>query len=42
MVEMLHDKLITYAAQRRLERLHPLAARDLQANMMSLRQDLKA
>jgi hypothetical protein len=42
MVEMLHDKLATYAAPRPLERLHPLAARDLQANMMSLRQDLEA
>jgi len=42
MVEMLYDKLTTYAAQRPLERLHPLAARDLQANMMSLRQDLEA
>jgi hypothetical protein len=31
MVEMLHDKLTTYAAQRPLERLHPHAARDLQA-----------
>jgi hypothetical protein len=42
MMEMLHDKLTTYAAQRPLERLHPLAARDLQANIMSLRQDLEA
>jgi hypothetical protein len=42
MVEVLEARLTAYSAQRPLERLNPLAARDLQANMMSLRQDLEA
>jgi hypothetical protein len=42
MVELLQAKLTAYATQRPLERLNPLASRDLQANMTSLRGDLEA
>jgi hypothetical protein len=42
MVELVQARLTEYAARRPLERLNPLAARDLQANMVSLRQDLEA
>jgi hypothetical protein len=42
MVELLQARLAAYAKQRPLERLHPLAARDLEANMTSLRQDVDA
>jgi hypothetical protein len=42
MVGLLQARLATYAAQRPLERLHPLAARDLQATMTSLRHDIEA
>ena len=42
MVELVQARLTAYAAQRPLERLNPLAARDLQANAMSLRLDLEA
>ena len=42
MVELLQARLAAYAAQRPLERLHPLAARDLQATMASLRHDIEA
>jgi hypothetical protein len=41
MVDLLHARLTAYATQRPLERLHPLAARDLQGNVTSLRQDLE-
>lgn len=37
MVELLQARLAAYAAPRPLERLHPLAARDLRATMTSLR-----
>jgi len=42
MVGLLQARLATYAAQRPLERLHPLASRDLQATMTSLRHDIEA
>jgi hypothetical protein len=42
MVGLMQARLATYAAQRPLERLHPLAARDLQATMTSLRHDIEA
>jgi hypothetical protein len=42
MVEPLQARLAAYAAQRPLERLHPLAARDLQATMTLLRHDIEA
>jgi hypothetical protein len=42
MVGLLQARLATYAAQRPLERLPPLAARDLQATMTSLRHDIEA
>jgi len=41
MVDLLHARLTAYATQRPLERLHPLAARDLQGNVTSLRRDLE-
>ena len=42
MADMLQTRLSAYATQRPLERLHPLAARDLQFNAASLHEDLKA
>jgi len=42
MVGLLQARLATYAAQRPLERLHPLASRDLHATMTSLRHDIEA
>lgn len=41
MAEQLATALIGYATQRPLERLHPLAARDLQDNLAVLRVDLE-
>jgi hypothetical protein len=42
MVDLLQTKLTAYATQRPLERLHPLAARDLSANLTALQEDLQA
>ena len=41
LVDLLQTKLTDYATQRPLERLHPLAARDLHDNLVSLNQDLQ-
>ena len=41
MIDLLQTLPTAYAAQRPLERLHPVAARDLQANLVSLKQYLQ-